>query len=117
MTRQQARSQNISVPEPTSQPHTLEFLTRKQQKADAVNPKSSSSIPSASGSTTSKMSLEEKDKRKKAELAKVDKATEKETAAHKSKQAAIERQAAAAKRRAELEAARLAKFKKKDKNK
>ena len=50
-------------------------------------------------------------------MAKVEKAIEKETAAHKSKQAAIKRQAAAAKRRAELEATRLAKFKKKDKNK
>ena len=50
-------------------------------------------------------------------MAKVEKAIEKETSAHKSIQAAIERQAAAAKRRAELKAARLAKFKKKDKNK
>ena len=110
LTRQQARLQNISVPEPTTQPHTLEFLTRKQQKADNVNPKSSSTIRSASCSTFSKMSSEEREKRKKTELAKVDKAIEKETFAHKSKQAAFERQAAAAKRRAELEAARLAIF-------
>lgn len=32
LTRQQARTQNISVTEPTHQPHTLEFLTRKKQK-------------------------------------------------------------------------------------
>lgn len=54
-------------------------------------------------------------KGKKAELAKVDKAIAKETVVHKSKQGAIERLADAAKRRAELEAACLAKFKKKDK--
>ena len=63
------------------------------------------------------MSAEEKEKRKKAELAKVDKAIEKETISHPIKRAAIERQAAAAKRRAQMEAARLAKFQKKEKDK
>ena len=53
----------------------------------------------------------------KAELAKVDKAIEKETISHRIKRAAIERQAAAAKQWANLEAARLAKFQKKDKDK
>ena len=112
LTRQQAKSQNISVPDPISQPHTLEFLTRKKQKEEASKP-----FSSAKGSTSSKVSLEEKEKRKKAELAKVDKAIEKETAAHRLKRAAIERQAATAKRWADLEAVRLARFKKKKRQK
>ena len=85
LTRQQVKSQNISVPNPVFQPHTLEFLTRKKQKEEAARPTSSEG-----GSTLSKISSDEKEKRKKAELAKVDKAIEKETAAHRLKQAAIQ---------------------------
>ena len=97
LTRQQARSQNIAVPDPVSQLHTLEFLAHKKQKEEAAKPSSSTTVSSnEEGSTPSKILSYEKEKRKEAELAKVGKAIEKETAARRSKQAAIEQQAAAA---------------------
>ena len=114
LTRQQAKSQNIPIPTPIYQPHSLEFLANKKQKESAT--------ASGASSTSSKLSLEEREKRKKAELAKaelakVDKAIEKETISHRIKRAAIELQAAAAKRRAQIKAARLAKIQKKEKDK